>query len=370
MRRDRLVALGGAGKTCLGERFLASIGDGPHPGGVFVFSFYDDDRVEAFFERALAYTSLRDARRWARGAADALQAALRDEVAPHLVVLDGIEVLQGSGEAETTYGRVDDGALRRLLASAARGLAQARFLITSRFDLTDSAAWEGSGVSTVKLDALSDAESVELLGRWGLAGGQNELRALLERVNVPHALSVAMIGSYAGASSVAIPRASAASSSSGCSARRGSSPLRATTCKRVACSPCCRRTRVFVARGARRHREAGSLSCRCGDTLLQTIADHGGVVAGPLAGLAAAHGQEALHDAVLERMKTHHHQPPANLQNFFRLMQGINQFFQFRIHVNAQRLEGPRRRMGAVLGPLRPRCLLNRFDKIDRGDKR
>ena len=69
-------------------------------------------------------------------------------------------------------------------------------------------------------------------------------------------------------------------------------------------------------------------------------------VARNLRRLAAAHGQKALHDAVLKRMKTYHHQPPANFQDLFRLMQGINQFFQFRIHVNAQCLKCPRRRMG------------------------
>src|SRR6478736_2759970 len=49
-----LVALGGAGKTTLVEHVITRRGDGPRAAGIFVYSFYDDDRAEAFFERALA----------------------------------------------------------------------------------------------------------------------------------------------------------------------------------------------------------------------------------------------------------------------------------------------------------------------------
>ena len=42
-----LVALGGQGKTSVVERFLEALGDGPHPGGLFVYSFYDEPRIEA-----------------------------------------------------------------------------------------------------------------------------------------------------------------------------------------------------------------------------------------------------------------------------------------------------------------------------------
>ena len=190
-----LVALGGAGKTSVVARLLADLGDGPHRGGVFVWSFYDDPRVEAFFEQALAYLTPVGERSGPGERVDALQAALRGGA--HLLVLDGLEIVQGTGTSRSTYGRLEDPTLRRFLASVARGLGGSRCLVTSRFELTDLTAWEGSGLVTVRLDALSEPEGLALLGRWGLAGGRDALTSLLDGVR-GHALSVAMIGSYAG----------------------------------------------------------------------------------------------------------------------------------------------------------------------------
>lgn len=190
-----LVALGGAGKTTLVERVLTLIGDGPHPAGAFVYSFYDDDRAEAFFQRALAYF-----------APDSTEVAPGDRVAAleralaigarHLLVIDGLEVIQGSGDEETSYGRIEDGALRRFLIRMARGLGAARALVTSRFELTDLAAWEGDGLSTVKLEPLSDAEAGDLLGAFGVANDP-ALRQSLVQCCGRHALSLSVLGAYA-----------------------------------------------------------------------------------------------------------------------------------------------------------------------------
>lgn len=191
-RAIAVVAIGGAGKTALVERFLAQLGDGPHAGGVFVWSFYDDTRVEAFFTRATEYFA-GTAEVAAGDRLDALQRALATGE-PHLLVLDGLEVLQGSGLGDASYGRIVDGALRRLLTSMTRGLGAARVLLTSRFEATDLHAWEGAELVTVRLGGLSRAEGSLLLARWGLAADET----LVDRVG-GHALSVAMLGSYAGA---------------------------------------------------------------------------------------------------------------------------------------------------------------------------
>ncbi len=191
-----VVALGGAGKTSVVEHLLAGLGDGPREGGVFVWSFYDDPRVEGLLERALAYFAPAQAPMMPGGRLEALSAALG--AGRHLLVLDGLEVVQGTGKGGTTLGRVEDGALRRLLVGAARGLGGARVLVTSRVPIADLVAWEGSGLSTLELGALSEVEGLELLARWGLAGGRADLAALLDRVG-RHALSVAVMGSYAGA---------------------------------------------------------------------------------------------------------------------------------------------------------------------------
>lgn len=190
-----IVAMGGAGKTALVERVLALRGDGPHPAGAFVYSFYDDDRAEAFFERALAYFAPAQAGVAAGDRVAALEQAL--SLGPgHVLVIDGLEVVQGSGEEETTYGRIEDGALRRFLIRMARGLGAARALVTSRFELSDLAAWENDGLSTVKLEGLSDDEGSELLGALGVTIDPTRQRSLLERCG-RHALSVSVLGAYA-----------------------------------------------------------------------------------------------------------------------------------------------------------------------------
>lgn len=190
-----VVALGGAGKTSVVERFLDGLGDGPHPGGVLVYSFYEEPRLEAFFEHALAY--LAPGRETQPGErADAVLDALR--AGAHLLVLDGLEIVQGTGAPGSTFGRLEDAALRRLFTLVARGLGGARILCTTRLPLTDLAAWEGAGLVTLRLGALSEAEGVDLLGRWGIGGDAGARAALLDRVG-RHALSVAMMGSYAGA---------------------------------------------------------------------------------------------------------------------------------------------------------------------------
>jgi len=193
-RAIAVVAIGGAGKTSLVERHVETLGEGPHAGGIFVWSFYDDTRVEAFFAGATRYF-VGEVEVAPGDRPQALQQALAAGP-PHLLVLDGIEAVQGSGAGETTYGRIADGALRRLLMSAVRGLGSARVLVTTRFELTDLQAWEGEGLTTVRLAGLSSAEGSTLLGRWGLAGG-SALQPLVDRVG-GHALSVAMLGSYAG----------------------------------------------------------------------------------------------------------------------------------------------------------------------------
>ncbi|MDC0721989.1 helix-turn-helix domain-containing protein [Nannocystis bainbridge] len=189
-----VVAIGGAGKTALVERMIAELGEGPHAGGLLVWSFYDDTRVEAFFAAATRY--------FAEGAEvpagerpQRLQEALASGP-PHVLVIDGIEVLQGSGREDSTYGRIADGSLRRLLMSAARGLGAARVVLTSRFEPTDLQAWDGAGLTTLRLGGLSPAEGSTLLEHWGLSA-KTPLRPLVDRVG-GHALSVAMLGSYAG----------------------------------------------------------------------------------------------------------------------------------------------------------------------------
>ncbi|WP_433937085.1 helix-turn-helix domain-containing protein [Sorangium cellulosum] len=201
-----LLGVGGAGKTAIAERFLQGLGDAPRPGGVLVWSFYDDPRTEAFLDEAAAY--------FAPGAGGAgtpappapaspgeqlarLRAAL-GQGPPHLLVLDGLETVQADGSAGRAHGELRDALLRRLLCAIAAGLGGARALVTSRFELADLAAWADGGLAAIRPASLSPDDAASLLRRWGIRGDDGALRALLDRTG-GHALSVAVVGSYVGA---------------------------------------------------------------------------------------------------------------------------------------------------------------------------
>ncbi|MGK3993759.1 helix-turn-helix domain-containing protein [Sorangium sp. So ce1024] len=201
-----LLGVGGAGKTAIAERFLQGLGDAPRPGGVLVWSFYDDPRTEAFLDQAAAYFAPGAGASGMPAPAPGEQLArLKDALGqgpPHLLVLDGLETVQAEGGAGRAHGELHDALLRRLLCAIAAGLGGARALVTSRFELADLAAWDdggpGGGFAAIRPASLSPDDAASLLRRWGLRGDDGALQALFERTG-GHALSVAVVGSYVGA---------------------------------------------------------------------------------------------------------------------------------------------------------------------------
>ncbi|HZU95643.1 MAG TPA: helix-turn-helix domain-containing protein [Planctomycetota bacterium] len=187
-----LVAVGGAGKTTLLERILETV-EGRGPRGLFVWSFYEDGRVDAFIREATAYFAPAGAPASVEPLAEALGAG-----PAHVLALDGLEAIQSEGRGARARGELEDASLRRLLRSVAAGLGGARVVVTSRFELVDLASWEGSGLRTIRLGDLSGAEAARLLEAWGVAGTKAERSRLAERLG-GHALSVAVAGSYAAA---------------------------------------------------------------------------------------------------------------------------------------------------------------------------
>lgn len=197
-----LIGVGGAGKTAIAERFLRGLGDAPRPGGLFIWSFYDDPRTEAFLDQAARYFAPDE------GAAapppippgerlPRLQEALR-KGPPHLLLLDGLETVQAEGGGGRAHGELGDALLRRLLCAVARGLGNTRMLVTSRFELADLTSWSGEGIQTIRPGSLSPEDATGLLRRWGIRGEDPALLELSARTG-GHALSIAMLGSYVGA---------------------------------------------------------------------------------------------------------------------------------------------------------------------------
>lgn len=170
-----LVAIGGAGKSSLLTRWLAT-----REPDAYVWSCYEDARVEALLA----------------GTGGDLDAVLAGD---GLLVLDGLERLQSDGRPEAgddglrARGELLDPTMRQLVRAVVRGRGP-RLLVTSRFGLADLAAWEGDGLTTLALEPLGEAPARELLRRWGVPDDETTL-ARLTADGAGHALSLAMLGS-------------------------------------------------------------------------------------------------------------------------------------------------------------------------------
>ncbi|NUP06506.1 MAG: helix-turn-helix domain-containing protein [Polyangiaceae bacterium] len=190
VRAPRIIAvigIGGAGKTSLVERFLTS-----RPPAL-VWTFYEDPRADSFFDAVVSAFDTTE--RTGRGALLDRATATLASPSPKLLVLDGLEAMQSSGNDGRARGELDDSRLRLLLRRIVRGLGKCRALITSRFPLEDLTAWEGDGFETVPLDALSRAEAADAFAQWGVRGSGRSLSPLQDAAD-GHALTVGVIGSY------------------------------------------------------------------------------------------------------------------------------------------------------------------------------
>ncbi len=192
-----IVAVGGTGKTALVEKALheAKL---TNRAGVFVWSFYEDPRTDAFVRAAhLYFTGDTDAP--TGGMLELLQLALSGDV-PHVLILDGLERVQSEGQ-HRPRGELEDLPLKRLVRSLAGGVGNSRALVTSRFPLVDLDAWTGVGYRPIALDDLEESTALEVLRAWKVKGDDTALTRLLEPLHADglyHALSVAVLGSYIG----------------------------------------------------------------------------------------------------------------------------------------------------------------------------
>ncbi len=222
-----LIAPGGNGKTAIAERMLASLGG--HTGaGVFVWNFYENPKTEAFLRAACEYF-LGKAPRETGGLLERLQKGLLADNLPHLVILDGLELVQATGtsgrprwlatslhslakwmnacglnfiQATGTTGRprgeLKDPLLKQFLRWLVAGYGiRAKTLITSQFPLPDLADWKGRGFCPIDLADLDIPTARTVLRRWGVRGTDAALDALSESVH-QHGLTVDVLGFYLG----------------------------------------------------------------------------------------------------------------------------------------------------------------------------
>ena len=191
-----VVAAGGTGKTALVDKALheAKLSE---RAGVFVWSFYEDPYTDAFLRAAYLYfTGEKDTP--TGGMLERLQIALSGDT-PHVLVLDGLERVQGEGD-HRRRGELEDLQLKRLLRALA-GAGNTRALVTSRFPLVDLEGFTGAGHRAIVLDDLERSVALDVLRAWKVRGDDAELTKLIEPLDINgfcHALSVAVLGSYIG----------------------------------------------------------------------------------------------------------------------------------------------------------------------------
>jgi hypothetical protein len=209
-----LVGLGGAGKTALAARFLAELlagpagrvpacgqarnGGGERPRGLFVWSFYQQPDAGLFLKEAYHYFAGGAAAGPARGAG--LLHLLRDALSsggPHLLVLDGLERVQRPAGEGGTFGQIEDPLLKGLLSRIAEGLGQTAALVTSRFPLTDLAAYAVEGYRHLDVGELDRPAALALLRKRGVIGADEALLRLVETYGA-HALTLDHLGSLIG----------------------------------------------------------------------------------------------------------------------------------------------------------------------------
>jgi tetratricopeptide (TPR) repeat protein len=196
-----LVAAGGTGKTALAERVLSHM---PQESefGVFVWSFFENSHTEAFVRSACDYflgespVTVNENAPSTGALLDRLQVGWRECRSPHLLILDGLELVQSSGTPGRARGGLEDPVMKRLLCwvAGAKGTT-VKALITSRFPLPDLEDWVDHGYRGIELQDLELSAARAVLRRRGVIGKDAELDRVADSVHC-HALTVDVLGLY------------------------------------------------------------------------------------------------------------------------------------------------------------------------------
>lgn len=220
-----LVGNDGAGKTAVADRFVRSLPsmteDAQHllqdatlslPDGLFVFSFDHASNPEHFFDALYDWlvTEFRVAdRRRVTDSGGRIQApvslvveALRRTPRKLLLIVDGLETVQGDGGHSGVLGHIAHGGLWTFLQHTAAGLLTGLgVLVTTRYPLDDLEYARGRGTAplfeSVPIAAISDTACIALLRRRSVRGGDAALREI-GRACGRHALTVDLAAGYLG----------------------------------------------------------------------------------------------------------------------------------------------------------------------------
>jgi hypothetical protein len=174
VRVASIVGMGGIGKTALAAYWIRKRrGTMARPCSAVLYWTFNERRNTAALLDAIGELAS------GGGETDRLKATEILQTQPLLLVLDGIERLQSTGEADA--GALLDEDLRRLLLAAARPSCNSFVLVTSRVPLTGLEPMLGSSVRERELSGLSDEDGGEVLQLLG-CGAPKETRTEASRL--------------------------------------------------------------------------------------------------------------------------------------------------------------------------------------------
>ncbi len=194
-----IVALGGAGKSALVDRWLTALERKGWRGArrVYGWSFYSQGTEErltsadAFIDNALRWFGDPDPTAGSpRDRGLRLAELVRRERT--LLVLDGVEPLQHP--PGPLAGRLKDPALAALIKSLARS-NPGLLVISTREAIDDIASLEAASAPRLDLGTLSDDDGAALLELLGVVGTLKE-RRVTSALYKGHALAISLLGTY------------------------------------------------------------------------------------------------------------------------------------------------------------------------------
>ncbi len=198
---DRQVALvgvsawGGAGKTALVTHWVLEAGGPPWRAGVrgvFGWSFYADPAAEHWADGLLEWAQQEFGIAVARTDRPAAAVLRLLRAVPLLLVLDGLEVVQG-GPAGDGFGRLLDGTLREVLVGACEQRHHGLVVLTSRFPFADLEGFDGARARMLDVPPFTPAEGSALLAAAGGGWLADYERRTLVRAVDGHALATGVL---------------------------------------------------------------------------------------------------------------------------------------------------------------------------------
>jgi tetratricopeptide (TPR) repeat protein len=191
-----VTAWGGAGKTALVTEWIERrAGAVVRPGvrGMFAWSFYGDTSAEHWAQTLLNWANDQLGHRVVGHRRLGAEVLALLKAVPLVLVLDGLEVIQG-GPGGGQFGRLLDGTLREVLTGTCRIEHSGLVVGTSRFTFADLEGFDGGAARMHDVRPFTCIEGAALLAD---SGGdwlpETERRELVTGVD-GHALAVAVMG--------------------------------------------------------------------------------------------------------------------------------------------------------------------------------